>query len=232
MLADIASASIGIVVALIVAFPLGGALRKHPAPFYTVAVLIVIAHLAYRATGSYVAQAQVLLDVLNKAYLASALLAIVMFTGVFDHKSAIRHKLQPIRGELSILSFVFICDHMVGYAPSFFPVLGRLFTLRAGMAVSIMAAIVLSILFAVLAATSLRAARARIPSTTWKNIQRASYAMVALLLVHVFLVLGRTAFAGTGSTSAQVALATYTAIIALYAILRIRKAVRDRNAAE
>ena len=225
MLADVISACIGIAIALVLAFPLGGVLKKHPGPFYLVAFLLVAAHFVYRVNGMYFAPAQVFLDVLNKAYLGMALLAIVMFVGVFDEDSAVRHKLQPLRPELSILSFIFICDHMIGYAPSFFPVLDRLFTVRAGMAVSIVCAIVLAIVFAVLSATSLRVVRHKMNGKTWKNIQRGAYVMVALVWLHIILVLGRSA---ASSQSAQFALAVYTIGVALYAILRIRKALRDR----
>ena len=230
MFTNFVSAALGIGIALLLAFPLGTTLKKHPAPFYFVAFLIVALHLAYRVQGAYIAQAQIVLDAVNKAYLGSALLAIVMFTGVLQENSSLRQHLQPIRAELAILSFIFICDHMIGYAPSFFPVLGRLFSVRAGMAVSIVAAVVLALVFAVLSATSLRAIRRKMSPHTWKHIQRGSYAMVALLWVHIVLVLGRTAFGGSGSPTAITALVVYTVIIALYVVLRIRKALHDRKA--
>lgn len=150
MLADLASAIIGITIALIIAFPLGEGLRKFPVPFYFVAILVVALHFIYRVTGAYIASAQVFLDVLNRAYLGVALLGIVMFIGVFDEDTSLRKKLQPIRAELSILSFIFICDHMIGYAPSYIPVLGRLASLRLGMALSIVCAIILAFIFVVL----------------------------------------------------------------------------------
>ena len=230
MLADLASACIGIVVALLIAFPAAGMLRKYPVPFYAVAVLLVAAHFVYRMQEAYFAPAQMFLDVLNKGYLGCALLAIVMFTGVLDMESPLRHRLQPIRAELSILSFIFICDHVIGYAPAFFPVLGQLFTVRAGMAVSFVAAIVLTAVFVVLTVTSVKAIRAKMSRTTWKNIQRGSYAMVGLLWLHIVLVLARPAFSETGgSQSAQFALAVYTIVVAVYAVLRVRKALRDRR---
>lgn len=230
MLADLASAIIGIAIALIIAFPLGENLRKFPVLFYFVAILVVALHFIYRVTGAYIASAQVFLDVLNRAYLGVALLGIVMFIGVFDENASLRKKLQPIRAELSILSFIFICDHMIGYAPSYIPVLGRLASLRLGMALSIVCAIVLALIFAVLAATSLRAVRTKMLPATWKKIQRSAYVMVGLLWFHIVLVLSRSAVSETGGQpSAQVALVVYTVLIVLYAVLRIRKAMRDKQ---
>lgn len=231
MLNDIISALISVVVALIVALPLGGALKKRPAAFYAVAAVLVAAHLAYRFSGAYIAWLQVLVDVMNKGYLACAFLAIVMFTGVLDEGSAARRKLQPIRAELSILSFILILSHAIVYLPSYLPVLGRLFSLRAGMGVSIVVAIVLSVIFAVLSVTSLRVLRTKIPRKTWKAIQRGAYVMVALLWLHIFLVLSRSAFGGHGSESAQFALVVYTVLVVLYAVLRIRKAMNDHRRA-
>ena len=228
MINDIISAVIGIAIALIVAFPLGGTLKKNPVPFYCVAAAIVIAHVAYRFSGTYIAWLQPLIDVMNKGFLACAFLAIVMFTGVLDEGSAARRKLQPIRAELSILSFILILGHAIVYLPSYIPVLGRLFSLRAGMAFSIVVAILLMIIFAILSVTSLRVLRAKIPYKVWKAIQRGAYLMVAFLWLHIFLVLSRSAFGGHGSESAQFALVVYTVLIVAYAVLRIRKAVRDR----
>lgn len=230
MLADFASAGIGIILALLIAFPLGGALKKRPVIFYGIAILLVVAHLIFRMEMGYYAPIQVLLDVLNKGYFGCALLAIVMFMGVLDAESPLRHKLQPIRAELSILSFIIICDHLIGYAPAFFPVLGRLFSLRAGQASSLVAAIVLAVVFIVLSITSFKIIRSKMSRTLWKSIQRWSYVMVGLLWLHIVLVLARPAFSATGgSVSAQVALVIYTVIIGLYAVLRIRKALKDRQ---
>lgn len=231
MINDVISALIGVAISLIVALPLGSTLKKNPVPFYCVAAALVIAHVAYRFSGAYIAWLQPLVDVMNKGYLSCAFLAIVMFTGVFDEGSAARRKLQPIRAELSILSFILILGHAIVYLPSYLPVLGRLFSLRAGMATSIVVAILLTAIFAVLAVTSLRVLRAKMPHKTWKALQRGAYVMVALLWLHIFLVLSRSAFGGHGSESAQFALVVYTALVAVYAVLRVRKALRDRKSA-
>ena len=51
--------------------------------------------------------------------------------------------------------------------------------------------------------------------------------MVALLYLHIMLALGRSAFVGAGSESVRFALVVYSVLVVLYAVLRIRKAVRD-----
>ena len=229
MVDDILSALISFAVALVVAFPLGKALKKHPAPFYLGAALLVGAHMWYRQSGSYVAWAQVFVDTMQKSFLACAFLAIVMFCGVFDEGSAVRRRLQPVRAELSILSFILMLSHVFVFLPDYLPRLGMTRTSHTALTVSIVVAMLLVVVYALLTATSLRVLRAKIPRKTWKNVQRLSYLMVALLYAHILLALGKTVFVGHGSGAARVALAVYTVLLALYAALRIAKAVRDRR---
>lgn len=231
MLDDIISALISVALALIVALPLGKALKKHPAPFYLVALMFVAAHLTYKFTGTYIAGAQVIVDVMQKGYLACALLAIVMFIGVLDEQTALRRRLQPIRAELSIMSCILISSHVLAFLPSYLPRLGAIFASHLGMSVSIIMACLLTLVFVLLSVMSLRVIRQHMSYKTWKAIQRLSYVMVALLLAHIALALGRPAFVGHGSSSAQFALVVYAILGVAYAVLRIRKALRDAKKA-
>ena len=228
MIQDILSALLSVAVALLVALPLGKTLKKCPMVFYTASVLLVAVYLGYRYSGVVVPQAQILADVMGKGYLSCALLAVVMFTGVLDEGGALRHRLQPVRAELSIMSLITIVGHVVAYLPSYLPRLGAVFSLRAGLATSFAVAALLLVIFVVLGVTSLHVVRAKMPRKAWKAIQRLSYLMVALLYVHVLLVLGRSAFAGHVSQTALAALVAYTAIVAAYAVLRVRKVLRDK----
>ena len=227
---DIISALISIVIALIVAIPLGETLRKHPIPFYFAALVLVAAHLTYRYMGAYVKGAQMFVDIMQKGYLPCAFLAIVMFIGVMGESSKLRHRLQPIRAELSIISFLLILSHVIAFLPSYLPRLGRIFANNTSLSVSIIVAILLILIYALLSVTSLHILRVKVPYKVWKGIQRMSYAMVALLYLHILLALGRSVFVGHGSGSAAFALGVYTVIVVVYAVLRIRKALTDRKA--
>lgn len=229
MLDDILSALISVAVVAVVAFPLGGLLKKRPLPFYIVAVLLVGAYLFYKFEGFYVAGLQPVVGIVSKGYLACTLLAVVMFIGVLDETSAARRRLQPIRAELSIMSFILILGHAIAYLPSYLPRLGIIFSSRLNLAFSISVAMLLVVVFAILAATSLRVLRTKMPYRIWKGIQRMSYLMVALLYLHIVLALGRSAFVGAGSGSVKFALAVYTVVVVVYAVLRVRKALRDRS---
>ncbi len=225
--AGLLALAIALVVAVVVVFPLGKALRRHPAPFYFVAIVLTALYAWALFSSVSLNPVRPLAIVLQKGYLASIFLGVVMFTGVLDEGTSLRKRLQPIRGELSILSFIFILGHLLTYLPSYLPRLGILLTSRTNIALSLGVAIVLTVIFCVLSFLSLRILRRKMNARLWKNIQRFSYLMVLLLVLHVGLVLGRSAFMG-GVTVSTVSFWTYIIIVALYAVLRIRKAVRDR----
>lgn len=213
-----------------VAFPLGKQLRRNPSVFYLAVVAVTGLYLWAIGTGARLTAVRVLAVVMQKGYLASLMLAVVMFTGCLDEGTALRRRLQPIRGELSILSFIFILGHLATYLPTYLGKLGAVFSARPGIAFSFVAACVLTVLFGVLAAMSLRVVRRNMDARRWKMVQRVSYVMVALLALHVLLALWRPAVVAHAARS-MASLVAYAAVIALYAALRVRKALRDRGKA-
>lgn len=219
---------IALVVTVLLAGPLAGALRKHPSVFYVVAIALTGAYVWVMQAGLATAYLRPLTAVFQKGYLASMLVGVVMFTGCLGEGTAARRHLAPIRGELSVLAFIFVLGHVLTYLPSYLGRFGALFAARTNVAVSLVIALVLTALFAVLALTSLRVVRRHMGGRAWKRLQRSAYVMVALLAAHVAFVLGRSAFVG-GATTALVSFVAYVGVIALYAILRIRKALRDRS---
>ncbi len=229
MVDDLISAGISVALVLVVAFPLGGALKKRPYIFYALATALVIAHVWYRFGGLYIASIQHVIDTMNKGYIATVFFALVMFIGVLSETGSLRRRLQPIRAELSILAFIFALSHSIIFLPSYLPWLGKIFTSNTVVAASITVAILLVVVFAVLTVTSLRVARVRMPYRIWKQIQRLSYVMVALLYAHIVLALGRSAFVGHISTAAVASIVVYTVLGLAYAVLRIRKALNDRK---
>ena len=134
---DILSALISIGIALIVAFPLGKALKRCPAAFYLAALALVGAHLYYSFAGLYFPGASIAVNVMHKGYLACAFLAIVMFCGVLDEDGAARKHLAPIRAELSIVSFILMLSHAIVFLPVYLPRLGKIFSTQPIVATSL-----------------------------------------------------------------------------------------------
>ncbi len=227
MLSD---ALVGFVIALVVTavlvLCLGGALKRVPGVFYGVALVATAVYVWGVAAGADLSNVHWLTVVFQKGYLATLLVAVVMFTGVMGKGSAARKYLQPLRGPLSVLSFILILGHLATYLPPYLGRFGSLLGSRTNVALSLIVAMVLTVLFFVLAVTSLSRVRHAMNPRLWKAIQRGAYVMVALLALHIALVLGRSALVG-GSPRALVTFVAYLGVIAVYAVLRVRRAVLD-----
>lgn len=225
---NLAALLISAVVVAILVFPLGKALRKHPAPFYVAVVAITVLYLWAINSGVRLTGVRTLAVIMQKGYLSSLMLGVVMFCGCFVEGTWIRKRLQPIRGELSILSFVFILGHLATYLPSYLSRLGTLFSTHGNVALSFVVAAVLTVLFAVLTVLSLRVVRKKMDPHLWKNLQRGAYVMVALLVLHVGIILWRSAIVSHQMRS-MVTFGAYVGVVAVYAALRLWKYVRDRR---
>jgi sulfoxide reductase heme-binding subunit YedZ len=219
---------IAVVVTVLLVLPLSKSLRKHPAVYYVIGLVLTAVYVWATWTNVNTTRIRALMVILQKGYLSSLLLGVVMFTGCFDDTSAVRKRLQPIRGELSILSFIFIIGHLCVYLPNYLTRFTQVISTRANVAVSVIIALVLTVLFAVLTVTSFRFVHRRMSTSGWKNLQRLSYVMVVLYALHVLLVLGRSAIVRPNSL-AMVNLVLYMAIVIVYTVMRIRKALRDRK---
>lgn len=227
MVKDLLSAALALAVAALVMGPLVGQLKRRPCVFYATALALVAAYLVYYYAVPFVGWLQIFVEPLRKGYIASFFLAAVMFIGALPNSSAFHRRLLPVRAELSILSFILYVPHVATYLPSYLPRLGPLFSMDSFISSSVVVAMVLTAVYLLLSLLSFKVFRARMPFKVWKGIQRLSYAMMALLLLHIWLVAGRSAIAG-GSTDMTVVLVVYTAIVAVYAVLRIRKALLGR----
>ena len=231
MSAGLLGALCALAIALIIAFPLGDALRKYPVVFYLIALAIVCVYEFVVVIGNVNAtKVRFLTYIMQKGYLASFLIAIVMYIGVLDQGTPLRARLEPIRGPLSILSFILMMGHIFTYLPNYLPMLGQVFRNHSNVAVGLVIALLLTALFVVLGVTSFKFVRVRMDDTVWKRIQRSAYVMVGLLAVHILFVLGRSAVS-SGFNLATVNVIIYGVIIGLYAVLRVRKYLRDRSSA-
>lgn len=226
--ADVIAVAVSLAAALLLAFPLAKPLKSHPLPFYLAAFAIVGVYVAAMAMDVDLNGCRWLTFALQKGYLSSILLGIVMFTGCLGNGRALRRRLRPVRGELSVLSFIFILGHLAVFVPSYAPRLLDGSHLKANVVTSIAVALVLGVIFVVLGVTSFKTVRTHMNPKVWKAVQRLSYLMVVLYIVHVGFFLGGSALGGSGKGVAS--FAVYAAFVLLYAVLRIRKAVCDGRA--
>lgn len=216
---------IALVLGLGLAFGLAKPLRTHPVPFCLAAFALVGVYCWAILSHANLNNYRMVTFVLQKGYLSSVLLAIVMFTGCLDNTSPLKKRLRPVRGELSVLSFIFILGHLAVFMPSYLERLLGGAVLKPNVETTVIVALALTALFAVLGVTSFKSVRRAMSPRAWKNLQRLAYLMVALYIVHVGFFLGTSVFGGSGK--AHGSLLGYCAVVGAYAVLRVRKALHD-----
>lgn len=201
------------------------AIKACPIPFYMAAALVAVAgvYLTYNSPAFEFLRGFAF--IVQKGHLGFAFLTIVMFVGVMDNNSAARRALQPIRGELSIISIILMTAHIVPFLISYVSMLGRWQTLRPSITAAFATAAVVLVLFTMLAVTSVKAVKRNMSADAWRRIQSLSYVFFALVFLHLFGYL--IVPAEGGSSTAMASVAYYVVVYAVYTVLRIRRAVLD-----
>ena len=223
--AELISILLALVTTAVIAFPLGRQLRKKSVVFYIVAVVALAAYLWTVFAGVRTNQYRWATFMFQKGYLGSFFLALVMFCGALPDGNVVKRRLLPIRGELSIMSFIFYIGHIVTYLNSYLPMFANFGNLKPTLATSLVVAMVLTVIFLVLGVTSFKFIRSAIDTKVWHAVQKFAYLMVALLALHVALALGLS-LGNLGSTG-SIHVVVYIVLVAVYAVLRIYKAVVD-----
>lgn len=201
-------------------------IRRFPLAFYAGAALLdallwyAYTHPVPLAIWNY------LLVFLQRGLFAHALLVIIMFIGVLSPKSAVRRHLLPIRAELSVIFAVLVAGHAAPHLPFLGRVLSHPLASPISRVASFLISAVLLALLTPLAVTSIRRVRRTLSARTWKSIQSLAYPFFLLIYAHLVLVLLEPA--RVGATRAAVSIAVYVVVFLSYAVLRIRRALRDR----
>lgn len=110
---EMISVVLAMAIALLVALPLGRLLRKRSWVFYLVAAALTGVYIYAVLIGFNPKSLRWATFMFQKAYLGSFFLALVMFCGALPDGNALRRRILPIRGELSVLSFIFYLGHIV-----------------------------------------------------------------------------------------------------------------------
>ncbi|NTU89312.1 MAG: hypothetical protein HGA54_05305, partial [Actinobacteria bacterium] len=110
-----------LVCTIVACFLLRNPIKKSPALFYALAIIIDIVFI----TGTFIAIPHALWRVffilIQKCTLALALFIVVMFIGVLPRNSKACIWLKPIRAELSIIAWILSLGHMAVYLESYIP---------------------------------------------------------------------------------------------------------------
>jgi len=166
----------------------------------------------------------------QKGQVAFSFFALIMFTGVFAKNSAIRHYLTPIRAELSIIASILILQHLTLNLSIYMSRFAYLFMLRPSTISSLIFALILMVLLIPLAITSFNFVKKRMSAKAWDTLQKLAYVFFAVIFLHLLGFLLPTALAGTDTALPSVII--YCALLVVYLILRIRRAIIDRKSSK
>lgn len=200
-------------------------LQRHPGIFYALAIVLDVLLVAGPSWSIPVALWRFALLFHSRCLFAFGLFAVVMFIGVLKEGSPLKQALLPVRAELSIFAALLALGHVLGFAALY---LGRLLTQAAPYTVLVVGvAAALVVLLVPLTVTSFKAVKRRMGAATWKRLQRFAYLFWTLVFAHVLVVLGP--FAALGAPGALESIAVYAVLFAMYAILRVYRALADRR---
>lgn len=199
-------------------------LKAHPGPFYALFALVG-AVFASGALGQALPAAELaLIPFFRRASLAFGIFSVVMFVGVLPDSSALRSRLAPVRGQLSLLGAILIAVHVIGYAASYVASLASA-TLNPWILCGLVVGLVVVILLAILAFTSIGAVRKGMDAQRWKSVQKLAYPFYLLMYVHLAAMLVPSSMLGGNSV---INLAVYTLVVLVYVVLRLSKARSSR----
>lgn len=219
---------IAIVVGVLFAFLLRKQIKRYAVSFYIVAAAVDVLFLSRVLFGVSRELAAVFYPYLTRCLLGFALFAVVMYIGVLPKSSKLRHALMPIRGELSVIAAILTIGHVVNYLGAYLAqILSGFAGMSAGMIASFVVSSLLIVLLTALTITSFNVVKRRMCPDMWKALQRWAYAFFGLTYLHLLLVLAPTV--SSTSQRAAFSIAAYTAVVLVYAVLRVVAHARERR---
>ena len=202
-------------------------IKRHPMVFYVICLAFNALLLANATIGLPTFMREILSVIMRRGGLGTALFVVVMYIGATPRASKVSRWLRPIRAELSIMACILILGHVVMYLMAYVPVLAAGRLPKTNVFVSFIIAMVLLVLLIALGGTSFRFVKRHMKARDWKKLQRCAYAFYALVYVHLMIMLLPAALRGSHVATENVVV--YTVIFAVYAALRIRRALSDRR---
>ncbi len=217
---------LSLVLALLLSWYGGSAIKKHAPAFYVGAALLALTTIAVTWSGADASfpgwMSNYVWPLLSHGAFASALFIIVMYMGALPNGTKAIKRLMPIRAELSIMASLLVLGHNIAYGRTYFV---RLFTDTSKMSTTQMLAAICSLIMIAimlpLMITSFKAVRKKMKPKSWKKLQRSAYVFYGLIYVHTMLLYVPMVQAGRSVYIVNVIV--YSLIFISYADMRIRK---------
>lgn len=222
---------IALVIAIAFSLVFSPALKKVPWLFYAIAVVLDVVCLTNVLFQAFPQFARVVFPYFQRGLLAYGLFVVIMFIGVLPKGSALRARLNPARGELSIFAAIITFEHIIAYAGSYLSrALSGFVGMPASQVVSFFIALIITILLVALTVTSFDHVRRAMDYRKWKALQKTAYAFFVLVWAHLVIVLIPSAGSITGKAFTSIVI--YTVITVLYVVLRVARARIDARSKE
>lgn len=219
---------ISLLLALLLSLGLTDQIKRNPAVFYLLSVILMVGFSLYYQFG--------LPDVLpewvttyivspfKRGSFSTALFILVMYTGLLNPKWQITKKLYKIRGNISIIGCIITLGHNFVYGKKNFPLL--FFHISEMKPTRIAATILTLFMIAMmipLMITSFDSVRKKMKFQTWKKVQALAYPFFSLIYIHIMVLFIPKA------DKKLLDIILYTIIFVGYAILRLRKAANAKQ---
>ena len=221
-------------VSLFVALICTDQLKKAPTVFYLLSVQPLPSVYGI-SQGPAVGFWGFFIPFMQRCTLAMAFFAIVMFVGVFDENSLFAKNCCPFVASFSICWLPSLPGPCFYYAKTYLAQLGSSPQLQfsdasGNLILSLTISVILVLLLAVLGITSCTFVKAKMKASSWKNIQRLSYAFFTLIIVHLGIILVPPAL--SGNTPAIESVVVWGLVFALYAVLKIKREIKLHRATD
>lgn len=146
-------------------------------------------------------------NIISLGYVPFGIFLIVMFTGAMD-RGVIRKRLSYVRAEYSVIGFVFLLPHALGYL---FHFIEEYFILE--WPISFLPGLIATLVFVPLIITSFTFIRSKMTYKEWKFLHRFAYFGYAMMFLHLILI----------NNERQL---MYIIIVVVYTTLRIPDVIR------
>lgn len=213
---------VGLIISIIFAFSLSNSVKRNAIFYYVGSTILAI----FAYATDFVS--------IVRGGIGLSLFILVMYVGALSKESKAYKKIYPIRGQLSIMGFILLIPHAIKYV---LRVLQRGFVgindfidySQSQNVAIILTGLIAFLIMIPLFVTSFIKIRKKMNNTSWKKLQKYSYIVYLLIYIHIAIVSLNYMMNYNGFSPYKINFILFTIVFISYTILRINKAVKNRN---
>ncbi len=200
----------------VVIYRFGPHVHKHEYRYFFVATLLSFAIVSYFYLATFLGWSTylpIIHEVFYMGHASFAMYSLVMFTGAFRHKSRLKIALSKVRRELSIMGFILLLPHVF-------------FQLDLALSGFNQTGFLAFLLMVPLFITSFPQVRRKMHPLSWRKLHRLSYAVYAMLFLHLTFDVYTSPWLITFSRYAPL----YLLFFAIYLVLKVNNRSKKQRA--